>query len=59
MEEKRILIYTDEENYLNNESDFVDDYINENFGDYVVIMGEDNKSVLTNEEEDAYMVMEY
>ena len=59
MEEKRILIYTDEENYLNNESDFLDNYINENFGDYVVIMGEDNKSVLMNEEEDAYMVMEY
>lgn len=59
MGQKSILIYTDADNFELNESDFLDNYINDNFGEYVVILGEDNKTVLENEEEDAYMVMEY
>lgn len=59
MGQKSILIYTDADNFELNESDFLDNYINDNFGEYVVILGEDNKTVLMNEEEDAYMVMEY
>ena len=59
MDKKSILIYTDAENFDNNEGDFLDNYINSNFGEYVVIMCEDNKGVLMNEEEDAFMVMEY
>lgn len=59
MDKKSILIYTDAENFDNNEGDFLDNYINSNFGEYVVIMCEDNKGVLMNEKEDAFMVMEY
>ena len=59
MGQKSILIYTDADNFELNESDFLDNYINDNFWEYVVILGEDNKTVLMNEEEDAYMVMEY
>ena len=59
MDKKSILIYTDAENFDLNEGDFLDNYINENFGEYVVIIGENNKDILMNEEEDAFMVMEY
>ena len=59
IDKKNVLIYTNEENFDLNESDFLDNYINETFGGFVVIISEDNKNVLMTEEEDAYMVMEY
>ena len=59
MDKKSILIYTDSENFDLNEGDFLDNYINENFGEYVVIIGENNTDILMSEEEDAFMVMEY
>lgn len=59
MSNKSILIYTDLDSFNDKEGDYLDNYINSMFGEYVVILGEDNKTVLMNEEEDAYMVMEY
>lgn len=59
MDKKSILIYTDSENFDLNEGDFLDEYINKNFGGSVVIMGENNKDIIMTEEEDAFMVMEY
>ena len=59
MSNKNILIYTDLDSFNLNEGDYLDNYINSMFGEFIVILGEDNKSVLMNEEEDAYMVMEY
>lgn len=59
MDKKSILIYTDSENFDLNEGDFLDEYINKNFGGFVVIMGENNKDIIMTEEEDAFMVMEY
>lgn len=59
MADKNILIYTDLDSFIANEGDVIDNYINSMFGEFVVILGEDNKTVLTNEEGDAYMVMEY
>jgi len=59
MDAKKILIYTDADNYDLGESDFLDNYINKTFGGFTMIITEDNKGVLMTEEEDAYMVMEY
>ena len=59
MDQKSILIYTDSDNFDLNEGDFLDNYINNNFGEFVVIIGENNKDILMTEEEDAFMVMEY
>ena len=59
MDQKSILIYTDSDNFDLNEGDFLDNYINNNFGEFVVIIGENNKDNLMTEEEDAFMVMEY
>ena len=59
MKEKEIFIFTNEEESKNYEEDFFDRYINDNFGNYSVIIAENNQSIITNEEEDAFMVMEY
>ena len=59
MKEKEIFIFTNEEESKYYEEDFFDRYINDNFGNYSVIIAENNQSIITNEEEDAFMVMEY
>ena len=59
MDTKSILIYTDNDNFNLNEGDFLDNYINQNFGEFVVILGENSKDILISEEEDAFMIMEY
>jgi len=59
MDSKTIYILTDDENLDVYEGDFIDNYINRNFGDYTLIMSEDNKSVIMNEENDAFMIIEY
>lgn len=56
---KSIYIYTDDESFDRADSDYIEDYISENFGGFTVIMSEDNKNILVSEEGDAYMVMEY
>ena len=38
---------------------YLEDYINENFGEYTLILSETNDSFLVNEEYNRYMVMEY
>ncbi len=38
---------------------YLEDYINENFGEYTLILSETSDSFLINEEYDRYMVMEY
>jgi len=38
---------------------YLEDYINENFGEYTLILTENNQSFIINEENDGYMVMEY
>ena len=38
---------------------YLEDYINENFGEYTLILAENNQSFIINEENDGYMVMEY
>jgi len=59
MDSKAIYIFTDDENLDVYEGDYVDNYINFNFGGYTLIMSEDNKSIIMNEEGDAFMIMEY
>ena len=59
MKEKEILIFTNEDKAKDYEEDFFDKYINDNFGNYSMIIAENNQSIITNEEEDAFMVMEY
>ena len=56
---KSIYIFTDDEDLQISDETYFEKYINENFPGFTVIISEDNKSVLTNEENDAYMVMEY
>jgi len=55
---KDIIIFTDDDDYNEFGGDFLDNYINENFPSSTFIITEDNKGVLTNEENDAYMTME-
>ena len=57
--EKEIFIFTTEEAADIQESDYVDNYINQLTGQYTVIMSEDNQNILENEEGDAFMIMEY
>jgi hypothetical protein len=59
MKEKEIFIFTNEDKAKDYEEDFFDKYINDNFGNYSMIIAENNQSIITNEEEDAFMVMEY
>ena len=59
MKEKEIFIFTIEDQAQNYEEDFFDKYISDNFGNYNVIITEDNTDFITNEEENAFMVMEY
>ena len=56
---KNIFIFTDDNDFESADRDYVEDFINENFGNYTVIISEDNQNILTNEEGDSYMVMEY
>ncbi len=56
---KSIYIFTDDEDFEKSDSDYIEDYISKNFGGFTVIMTEDNKGIITNEEGDSYMVMEY
>jgi hypothetical protein len=56
---KSIYIFTDDEDFDRADSDYIEDYISQNFGGFTVIMSEDNNSILLSEEGDAYMVMEY
>jgi len=57
--EKEIFIFTTEEDADIMESDYVDNMISKLTGQYTLIMSEDNKDVLENEEGDAFMIMEY
>ena len=57
--EKEIFIFTTEEGADIQESDYVDNYINQLTGQYTLIMSEDNQNILENEEGDAFMIMEY
>jgi len=57
--EKEIFIFTTEEDANISESDYVDNMINQLTGQYTLIMTEDNKNILENEEGDAFMIMEY
>jgi hypothetical protein len=59
MKEKEIFIFTNADDADVVESDYIDNYINQLVGRYTVIMTEDNKGILTNEEGDAFMIMEY
>jgi len=59
MKEKEIFIFTNADDADVVESDYIDNYINQLVGRYTVIMTEDNKGILTNEESDAFMIMEY
>ena len=59
MKEKEIFIFTNADDADVVESDYVDNYINQLVGRYTVIMTEDNKGILENEESDAFMIMEY
>lgn len=56
---KSIYIFTDDEDFDRADSDYIEDYISQNFGGFTVIMSEDNNSIVLSEEGDAYMVMEY
>ena len=56
---KSIYIFTDDEDFDKADSDYIKDYISQNFGGFTVIMSEDNNSILLSEEGDSYMVMEY
>ncbi len=56
---KSIYIFTDDEDFDKADSDYIENYISENFAGFTVIMSEDNKNILLSEEGDAYMVMEY
>lgn len=57
--EKEIFIFTSEEAADIQESDYVDNMINQLTGRYTLIMTEDNQNILENEEGDAFMIMEY
>ena len=57
--EKEIFIFTTEEAADIMESDYVDNMISQLTGQYTLIMTEDNKDILGNEEGDAFMIMEY
>lgn len=57
--EKEIFIFTSEEGADMMESEYVDNYINQLAGQYTLIMTEDNRGILENEESDAFMIMEY
>ena len=57
--EKEIFIFTTEEAADIMEGDYVDNMINQLTGQYTLIMTEDNRDVLENEESDAFMIMEY
>jgi hypothetical protein len=57
--EKEIFIFTTEEAADIMESDYVDNMISQLTGQYTLIMTEDNKDILENEEGDAFMIMEY
>jgi len=57
--EKEIFIFTTEEAADIMESDYVDNMISQLTGQYTLIMTEDNKDILENEESDAFMIMEY
>lgn len=59
MKEKEIFIFTVEDDSNDFEKDFFDNYINTNFEGYSFIISEDNQSIIINEEENAFMVMEY
>ena len=59
MKEKEIFIFTNADDADVVESDYIDNYINQLVGRYTVIMTEDNKGILENEESDAFMIMEY
>ena len=58
-QEKEIFIFTNEEAADIQESEYIDNYINQLTGQYTVIMTEDNQNILENEEGDAFMIMEY
>jgi hypothetical protein len=58
--DKKYYIFTDANDaMLENLDTSVEDYINENFSEYTLILTENNESVIINEENDGYMVMEY
>lgn len=59
MEEKEIFIFTNDDKIRDLEEDFFNNYINNNFSEYALIITEDNSGFITNEENDAFMVMEY
>ena len=59
MKEKEIFIFTVEDDSNDFTEDFFDNYMNTNFEGYTFIMSENNQSILINEEENAFMVMEY
>lgn len=59
MKEKEIFIFTNEDDADVKESEYIDNYINQLISGYTAIISEDNKSILENEEGDAFMIMEY
>lgn len=59
MKEKEIFIFTNIDGANEVETEYVDNYINQLLGQYTLIMTEDNQNALINEEEDAFMIMEY
>lgn len=59
MKEKEIFIFTNIDGANEAETEYVDNYINQLLGRYTLIMTEDNQNALINEEEDAFMIMEY
>ena len=59
MKEKEIFIFTNEDIANINEGQYIDNIINQLTERYTLIMAEDNKNILLNEEGDAFMIMEY
>jgi hypothetical protein len=58
-EEKNILIFTNETEADEAESNYMDNYINNLVGKYTVVMTENNQGILESEEGDAFITMEY
>lgn len=55
---KTIYIFTDDEQLEESGANYIDDYLNENFPGYTFIISENNRYVLTDEENESFFVME-
>lgn len=55
----KIFILTDEDAINDSDNTFLDDYINKVYSDKTFIQCEDGVNYLTNDSDDALMVMEY